>query len=329
MQTTLMLNAERAVSLLQAEIPHLPLEGKPVELYEPIRYIMSLGGKRMRPVLTLLAYQLFDEAVERAVAPALGIELFHNFTLVHDDIMDKAPLRRGNQTVHEKWNENTAILSGDVMMVKAYQQFLQIDKEILADVLGRFNTTACEVCEGQQLDMNFETRSDVSIPEYLDMIRLKTAVLLGFSLELGARLAGQNETIAKDLYEMGVAAGIGFQLMDDLLDVYGDQSKFGKSVGGDIVANKKTFLLLSALQHAQGKELQELKSWIENKNAKPEEKVKAVRALYDALKVKEMTEAKIEEYFELALKKFALIEAPLMKKRIIKDLLLGLMQRQH
>jgi geranylgeranyl diphosphate synthase type II len=326
--STLILNPERGVKLLNAEIEKLPIEGSPAELYDPIRYIMALGGKRMRPLLVLLAHQFYSDEPESAIAPAIGVELFHNFTLVHDDIMDNAPLRRGNQTVHEKWNVNTAILSGDVMMVKAYEQFLGVDKEILSEVLKRFNTTACQVCEGQQLDMLFESRAQVSIPEYLDMIRLKTAVLLGFSLELGGRIANASEEQVNLLYDFGVSMGIGFQLMDDLLDVYGDKEKFGKTVGGDIVANKKTFLLISAIEKSTGKDQEELIKWLNANEFDATKKVEAVRALYDRLGIKQETEAQIEAYYQKAQKLFEKIEAPMMKKKMIKDLMSGLMQRQ-
>ncbi len=215
--------------------------GKPLELYEPIDYIMSLGGKRMRPYLVLLSYGLFRNNPEAIIKPALSVEVFHNFTLMHDDIMDEAPLRRGQDTVHKKWNENVAILSGDVMLVEAYKLLMDIDSDILKSVIERFNVTAAEVCEGQQLDMNFETIQEVSIDQYLDMIRLKTAVLLGYSMELGGILARTSENICRELNQAGVNMGMGFQLMDDLLDVYADSDKFGKQTGGDILSNKRPF----------------------------------------------------------------------------------------
>lgn len=213
---------------------------KPQELYEPIRYIMSLGGKRMRPLLSLLSYQLYKDNIKEVIPASIAVEIFHNFTLMHDDIMDNAPLRRGQQTVHEKWNSPVAILSGDVMLVKAYQQLIaNSPTEKLTEILEKFNRCAIEVCEGQQIDMNFEEQEQVQEADYIEMIRLKTAVLLGFSLEFGGILAMDNEADQALLYQMGVNAGIGFQLMDDLLDVYADQDKFGKQVGGDIIANKK------------------------------------------------------------------------------------------
>jgi len=228
----------------------------PVELYEPINYIMSLGGKRLRPCLLLMACDMFGGDVEQALAPALAIEVFHNFTLMHDDIMDKAPLRRGKPTVHEKWNANTAILSGDVMMVESNKLIMQVKDNILRPVLDVFNDTAVGVCEGQQIDMNFETRQDVQIDEYINMIRLKTAVLVGGALKMGALVGGADDAEGTLLYNFGEQLGIAFQLQDDILDVYGDPKKFGKQVGGDIISNKKTYLLIKALELAKGDTLE-------------------------------------------------------------------------
>lgn len=226
---------------LNQEISRQQYGQHPPELYEPIRYIMSLGGKRLRPVLTLLGSQLFTDQWQPFVKPAIAVEVFHNFTLMHDDIMDAAPLRRGQPTVHHRWNPNVAILSGDVMLVCAYDLLLEAEPTKLPVILKKFNRCAAEVCEGQQMDMNFERLPTVSEADYLDMIRLKTAVLLGFSLELGGILANADASQTDLLYEMGVNIGTGFQLKDDLLDVFGEQAKFGKQVGGDILANKKRF----------------------------------------------------------------------------------------
>jgi geranylgeranyl diphosphate synthase, type II len=261
---------------LEEHIHNLDFQGKPIELYEPIQYLMQLGGKRIRPLLTLLAYNLYKDSYKSILNPAAAVEVFHNFTLMHDDIMDKAPIRRGEATVHEKWNENTAILSGDVMLVKAYEMLLDVPGDKLPTCLRLFSKTAAEVCEGQQLDMNFEASETVTEAAYLDMIRLKTAVLLGFSLRLGAVLAGADPKDAQKLYDFGVNIGIGFQLKDDLLDVYANKSLFGKQVGGDIISNKKTYLLIKALEIADGKPKADLKNWLEKKNFDPEEKVKAV-----------------------------------------------------
>ncbi|MCC5919764.1 MAG: polyprenyl synthetase family protein [Cyclobacteriaceae bacterium] len=295
------------IQWLEANIAEQKYGESPESLYEPISYIMSLGGKRIRPLLVSLSHGLFSGNHEEALKPALAVEVFHNFTLMHDDIMDEAPLRRGKATVHERWNENTAILSGDVMLVKAYDYLLDLDPQILAKVIARFNRTAAEVCEGQQLDMLFETQSSVSKAEYIEMIRLKTAVLLGFSLELGARVAKATDAEVELIRRIGENLGIGFQLKDDLLDVYADQAKFGKKVGGDIAANKKTFLLLSALEKAQGDDLEQLQNLIQTKPEDEEGKIKAVRDLYDQLGIRELTEAKVKSYFDQVYHDFELL----------------------
>ena len=289
---------EKYLSLLESEIRKQQFGVQPKSLYEPIRYIMTLGGKRLRPLLTLLSYSMYKERIEDIVLYAVAVEAFHNFTLMHDDIMDKAPLRRGKATVHERWNVNTAILSGDVMLVKVYDLFLSLEKEKLKEVLSLFNACAASVCEGQQWDMEFESKSKVNESQYLEMIRLKTAVLLGFSLELGAVLADAPEADQKILREVGINLGIGFQLKDDLLDVYADKMKFGKQVGGDIIANKKTFLLIKALETARGKDKKELQQWLAAEKFDKRKKVMAVTALYDRLGIQSRTERKIQAYFE-------------------------------
>lgn len=292
-----MIKPEQLLRTLQIEFEKQSYGEHPIALYEPIRYIMSLGGKRFRPLLTLLAASIYSDNWENAVKPAMAVEVFHNFTLMHDDIMDQAPLRRGKPTVHEKWNANTAILSGDVMLIKAYDLLLDIPAEKLRRVLERFNKTAAEVCEGQQLDMNFETRWDVTEEEYLGMIRLKTSVLLGFALELGGIIGGADEESIQLLYSAGENMGIGFQLKDDLLDVYGDPDKFGKQVGGDIISNKKTFLLIEALSKADNASKTELDKWIGLETFDKQEKVAAITAIYENLGIRAFTEQKIQEYF--------------------------------
>ncbi|WP_114777658.1 polyprenyl synthetase family protein [Botryobacter ruber] len=300
----------------------------PAELYEPIRYIMSLGGKRIRPLLVLLAAKMYDEDVENALLPAAAVEVFHNFTLMHDDIMDKAPLRRGQQTVHEKWNANTAILSGDVMLVRAYQLLFGIAPDKLATVLQKFSETAAQVCEGQQIDMNFEQREQVSIDEYIQMITLKTAVLLGFSLELGAILQGAPEEDAEHLKAFGNNIGIAFQLRDDLLDVYGDKAKFGKQVGGDILSDKKTFLMLTALEQANPQQLDVLTCWRHQTNAAIAlEKVEAVTAVYNALDLRQQTEEQIDLYFQKALQHLCAVQVPDARKAALRGLAMQLMER--
>lgn len=289
---------EKYSNLLERQIKKQKYGLQPASLYEPIRYLMRLGGKRLRPMLTLLAYSLYKRDVKKIIPYAVAVEAFHNFTLMHDDIMDKAPLRRGNPTIHEKWNVNTAILSGDVMLVKVYDMLLEINGNQLKRVLKAFNKCASEVCEGQQWDMEFETQPDVTEAQYLNMIKLKTAVLLGFSLELGAILAEASEKDCKSLREFGINIGIGFQLKDDLLDAYANAKKFGKQVGGDIIANKKTFLLIKSLELAGKNQRQELEHWISLKKFNKSDKVEAVREIYDALSIPGLTEKKINNYFK-------------------------------
>src|SRR5690554_3646173 len=260
---------------LENRIQSLSFGTEPHELYQPITYLMGLGGKRIRPLLTVMAYTLYKEDYKSILTPALAVEIFHNFTLMHDDIMDDAPLRRGKTTVHEKWNPNTAILSGDVMLVNAYGMLLKVPTDKLPQCMGHFNRTAAEVCEGQQFDMNFESRDQVAESEYLEMIRLKTAVLLGFSLQFGAILACAEAEDVQRLYDFGLYIGMGFQLKDDLLDVYADEMKFGKQVGGDIISNKQTYLSIKARELARGSEAESLKFWGNAKTFDKEEKVKA------------------------------------------------------
>lgn len=301
---------EHLLPLIEKEIAALNPGSRPASLYEPIRYIMQLGGKRMRPLLTCLAYGIYRNDVERIIPYAVAVEAFHNFTLMHDDIMDNAPLRRGKKTVHEKWNLSTAILSGDVMLVKVYDMLCSLPADQLRAVLPMFNKTAAEVCEGQQLDMEFEGKARVTEDQYIEMIRLKTAVLLGFSLSFGAYLAGAPEAERTALYDFGVNIGIGFQLRDDLLDVYADRKKFGKKVGGDIVSNKKTFLLIKALQLAKGKDKVELTRWIGVRKFNQRRKVEAVTALYNRLGIRALTEEKVKTYFDLGYARLAGVGNP-------------------
>ncbi len=283
---------------VEREIQEQPFGSQPKSLYEPIRYIMALGGKRIRPLLALLSYSLYKDNPHTIIRYAAAVEAFHNFTLMHDDIMDKAPLRRGKATVHEKWDINTAILAGDVMLVKVYDMFLGLETDTLKKVLPLFNNCASGVCEGQQWDMEFELRKKVSQAEYINMISLKTAILLGFSLELGALLAGASAADQRLLRDAGINLGIGFQLKDDLLDVYADNKKFGKQVGGDIIANKKTFLLINALAKARGKDKIELNRWLAARKFNRQNKVAAITGLFDRLGIQVLTEKKIQEYFE-------------------------------
>jgi geranylgeranyl diphosphate synthase, type II len=317
------------LSWIESEIKKQKFGKQPKSLYDPLHYIMGLGGKRLRPMLTLLSYSLFKDDAKKIVPLSIAVEAFHNFTLLHDDIMDQAPLRRGMPTVHEKWNVNTAILGGDVMQVKVYDILLNVDADKLKEVLLAFNQCATEVCEGQQWDMEFEAKQKVTEAQYIEMIRLKTAVLLGFSLEFGAILAGASKENRKALREFGVNIGIGFQLKDDLLDVYADQKKFGKQVGGDIIANKKTFLLIKALERARGKEKKELEKWVKAKNFNKNQKVKAVTSLYNSLIIDSITERKINSYFEAGFKALKKVTAEESKLKNLQAFALDLMKRQQ
>lgn len=282
------------------------IEGKkypeePAELYEPMQYMMNLGGKRLRPALLLMGCDAFGGDVYQAINPAIAIEVFHNFTLMHDDIMDNAPLRRGKTTVHEKWNSSVGILSGDAMLVEGYKLMMQVNEKILRPVLEIFNQTAIAVCEGQQLDMNFEQLAAVKMDAYINMIRLKTAVVLGGALKIGALIAGANQKDAELIYAFGEDLGIAFQLQDDILDVYGDPEKFGKQVGGDILSNKKTYLLINALETADESQLQELNSWLQLTNFDAVKKVSAVKNLFDRMEIREKAEQEMNLYAQRAM----------------------------
>lgn len=305
------------------------LPNQPNELYEPISYILSIGGKRLRPALVLMACDMFGGRVEGAVNASLAIEVFHNFTLMHDDIMDKAPLRRGKPTVHQKWNQNIAILAGDAMMVEANKLMLLVDDSILRPVLDIFNQTAQGVCEGQQYDMNFEDNSTVAIEEYLEMIRLKTAVLLGGALKIGALIGGADETNAQYLYNFGVNLGIAFQLQDDILDVYGDPEKFGKQVGGDIISNKKTYLLIKALELAKGPQAADLTDWLAASDFDTTEKVAAVTNIYNELQIRAYAETAMNAYADIAFKALDAITLPEDRKQYLRDFADSLMVRDY
>ncbi|MDN3588693.1 polyprenyl synthetase family protein [Pedobacter aquatilis] len=315
--------------ILENAIQNLKFPESPKQLYDPITYIINLGGKRIRPLLVLMATELFGENAKESIHAAMAVEVFHNFTLVHDDIMDNAPLRRGKATVHEKWSTNIAILSGDVMMVEANKNLAKVNPIYLKDVLDTFNTTAQGVCEGQTLDMEFETRDDVTIVEYINMIRLKTAVLLGGALKLGAIIANASEADAELIYQFGENIGIAFQLQDDILDVYADPDKFGKQVGGDIISNKKTFLLLKALELADGQTLENLKAWISLEKFNNVEKVEAITNIYNSLNIPEIAKQAMESYLNKALNYMNQISVDDSAKEAILNLTTGLMERQH
>lgn len=319
---------EKLVTLLNERLESEVYGNDPEELYEPIKYILSIGGKRMRPLLTLVGYRLFKDDVLNIIDPAMAVEIFHNFTLMHDDIMDEAPLRRGKPTVHEKWNMHTAILGGDVMMIKAYQKLMGLPGEMLIPALSSFNECAIAVCEGQQKDMVFEERNDVTEEEYIDMIRQKTAVLLGFSLELGAMVAEASKENQVHLKKFGEDIGVGFQLKDDLLDAFGDEEKFGKQTGGDILSNKKTYLLIKTLELSSTKDKKELQNWLAKEEFDPEEKLKAIKSLYKKVGIEKITTDKINVYFEDAMRHLQQVDAPLNRKKYLKELATKLVDRE-
>jgi len=315
--------------LIEQAITELDIPPHPDDLYEPVKYILSLGGKRMRPALLLMACDLFGGDVEKALSPALAIEVFHNFSLVHDDIMDNAPLRRGKATVHERWGQNAGILSGDVMLVLAYQLMMQVEDHLLRAVLDIFNATAIGVCEGQQLDMDFEKRDDVHIDEYLDMIRLKTSVLLGGALKIGALIGGADVKDAELLNSFGEHLGIAFQLQDDILDVYGDPDKFGKQVGGDIISNKKTYLLLKAFELADQQQKHDLENWVTLKEFDNTQKVEAVTGIYNALAIRLHAENEMETHANKAFEALEAINLPDGSKQYLRYFADGLLVREN
>ncbi len=314
-------------SFIATEIEKLPWDMEPQNLYAPIQYVLSLGGKRIRPLTALMACELFSGDIQKAIKPALALEVFHNFTLLHDDIMDRAEVRRGHPCVHVKWNDSEAILSGDAMLIKSYQLLEQCDPAVLPQLLGLFSKTAAEVCDGQQYDIDFESRTDVGVEEYIEMIRLKTAVLLAGSLKIGAICGGASEIDAQYLYEFGIGIGIAFQLKDDILDVYGDEKNFGKQIGGDICCNKKTFLLINALQKAEGEEKEELLSWIQKEEFNREEKIAAVTKIYDNLGLRTLTEQKMESYYQQAIEALRKVNRPEAEKQVFYDLAEKLLYR--
>ena len=309
-------------------IKELAFSRKPQGLYNPIEYVLSPGGKRIRPVLMLMAYNLYRDDVEAIFDPATAIEVYHNYTLLHDDLMDRADMRRGKATVHKVWNDNAAILSGDAMLVLAYQYMARVKTDCLKPVMDLFSKTALEICEGQQLDMEFETRHDVTEEEYIEMIRLKTSVLLAASLKIGALLGGASSADANALYDFGMHMGVAFQLKDDWLDVYGDPAVFGKKIGGDILCNKKTYMLIQALRLAKGDQLNELNDWIEAEQPNPQEKIAAVTRIYNATGVKQMCEEQIALYTRKGLESLERVALPAEMKEQLSQLMLGLIDRQ-
>ncbi|MDD4991592.1 MAG: polyprenyl synthetase family protein [Paludibacter sp.] len=319
---------DEITQIVSSELDKINWTKEPRGLYEPIGYVLSMGGKRIRPALALMACNLFSDDVTPAIQSALGLEVFHNFTLLHDDIMDRADVRRGRPTVHKKWNDNTAILSGDVMQIASYQLVANTPAKYLKPVLDLFSKTAAEICEGQQYDVDFENRDEVKAEEYLEMIRLKTAVLLGCALKTGAWIGGAGEEDAQNLYDFGINIGLAFQLKDDLLDVYGDEATFGKKIGGDILCNKKTFMLIHALELAKGSDAEELQKWLKISDENlSEAKIEAVTSLFNKLGVKAICEDKMQFFYTKAIANLENVTVLDNKKHELRKLADKLMSR--
>ncbi len=314
---------------IEVALREMPIASSPVELYDPVRYTLAHGGKRMRPLLVLMGCKLFKDDVTDAIGPAMAVEVFHNFSLLHDDLMDNAPVRRGHPSVHVKWNPNIAILSGDAMFVLAYQALARTDAKFLPELLSVFSSTALHVCEGQQMDMNFEQRNDVTLAEYEEMIALKTAVLLASALKMGAIIGGAQITQARYLHDFGRNAGIAFQLQDDILDVFGDSHKVGKQQGGDIISNKKTYLLLKAMELATGETLRQLQHWTSVEDFDAAEKVAAVTAIYAQLNIRQLAEERMTHFHTLAMEHLNAVQGNAAWKQTLRSFTESLMQREH
>ena len=312
-----MYNISELLQMVNDTIESLPYNRKPSTLYEPIRYVLSLGGKRLRPVLMLMAYNMYREDVKRILTQAVAIETYHNFTLLHDDLMDRAEVRRGKPCVHKKWNDNAAILSGDNMLVLAYHSMIQCEETYIPSVLRLFTETALQIDEGQQYDIDFENRSDVTEDEYIEMIRLKTSVLLACALKIGAILGGATTQDAEALYEFGEKLGLAFQLQDDYLDVYGDFKTFGKQIGGDIMCNKKTYMLINAQLLANEEQTRELNIWLNKENTSREEKVAAITRLYNEIGVPQLVRNKINQYYDEAAQAISRLSIPQERTTIL------------
>lgn len=323
------LDSEELMKRIHAYLEQLSYSREPKGLYDPIEYVLALGGKRLRPVLMLLAYNLYREDVESIFSQAAGIETYHNFTLLHDDLMDNADMRRGKPVVHKKWNENTAILSGDAMLILSYQFMMnQCPPEHVQEVMEIFGRTALEVCEGQQWDMEFESRNDVTVGEYIEMIRLKTSVLLAAALKIGAVLGGASFADAQKLYDFGIRMGLAFQLQDDYLDVYGDPAVFGKKIGGDILCNKKTFMLITALSLSEGEDKETFLNWLRAMDYVAEEKIQSVTALYNKVGVPELCQARIDAYYKEGLELLDKVNVESSLKEELKKFVCHLMDRK-
>ena len=323
----MMKSSNEILKLVNDFLAKLPYERKPKSLYDPVEYVLSLGGKRIRPVLMLMGYNLWRENPETILMPAVGLETYHNYTLLHDDLMDNADVRRGHETVHRRWDANKAILSGDSMLVLAYQRMQQVPGDKMPAVLDIFTETALEIGEGQEYDMTFETRDDVTEDEYIEMIRLKTSVLLACALKIGALLADAPQEDADRLYRLGEQVGLAFQLQDDLLDVYGDPAVFGKSIGGDITSNKKTYMLINAFNRANNEQRKELERWIGAKEFNRQEKVTAVTRLYDEIGIRALCEEKINYYFQQARQTLSEVNVPEERKALLRQYMDELLHR--
>lgn len=330
-----MYTSDEILNKVNEYIEHLPYDRKPESLYAPIKYVLSLGGKRIRPTLMMLSYNLYKDDVENILPAACAIETYHNYTLLHDDLMDNALLRRGHQTVHAKWDANTAILSGDSMLVTAYQQMLTPYQKIgnnqkaIIPVMQLFTETALEIGEGQQYDMDFENRMDVTEEEYIEMIRLKTSVLLACAMKIGGILADAPEEDINNLYKFGEQMGLAFQLQDDFLDVYGDTKIFGKAIGGDITSNKKTYMLINACNLANEEQRKELSHWLSLKEFDAQEKIKAVTRLYNEIGIDQLAQRKMEYYYEQSRKYLNAVNVSEERKTELRDYAAQMMKRKY
>lgn len=324
-----MKTSDEILSLINEYLDNLPYERKPAGLYDPIKYVLSIGGKRIRPTLMLLAYNLYKEDPERILSSAVALETYHNYTLLHDDLMDNASVRRGQPTVHKKWDANTAILSGDSMLVLAYERMAKCPVEKLKPVLDLFTETALEIGEGQQYDMDFETRNDVREEEYIEMIRLKTSVLLACATKMGAILADAPQEDADNLYKFGEQMGLAFQLQDDYLDVYGDPEVFGKAIGGDILCNKKTYMLINAFNLANDEQRKRLQQWVNAENPDPRQKIEAVTQIYNEIGISQLAEQKIRHYFNESRKYLEAINLPKERKLELEAYTDKMMKRNY
>ena len=313
-----MLNYQELYDKVNLYIENMPYNAQPEGLYAPIKYVLELGGKRIRPVLMLMAYNLYKDNVDDILPNSIALETYHNFTLLHDDLMDRADMRRGHLTVHKKWNDNTAILSGDAMLIMAYKLFTETTNPQMMKAVKTFNAATLGVCDGQQYDVEFESRNDVREEEYMEMIRLKTSLLLACALKIGAELAGASPEDADSLYQFGEKMGLAFQLQDDLLDVFGDPAVFGKQIGGDILCNKKTFMLINAFNRANPTQKAQLQEWVDKTDFVPAEKIQAVTALYDAVGIKAICLDKIEQLFTQSLECLAKVKVDESKKTELK-----------